>query len=371
MTIIRAEFEYPAKIRKRGHRKTSDVLVRETAPFEIPDFAGADAPIALTFRKNGQARVRGTEHVRGIDGGLFAPVLTEDRRPIAAAVFDPRATATLHTELCETPVRSLFSMGRPEIETVTDPAGAGHHLIESRRDVRLAEVARLAARSLVAVDGNLHMRIPEPMFVVAIEWQRNAKSKPLVVVDFDQTPGFRYPPDAAERGSVAHFRLDQREAADRAAAMVAGHLGFQCERDLAAGTAASPQLQERMRRPNEPDVADAGLLQADPLLVTLDQSIRSLLKLGHEALAAAPDAFVLAWADMRESLTLIETGHADAAEMAAASIRDFLANAPSDEQFATGADRKRWGSRTLPLLTARLAAIETLTDPAPAPAPGR
>lgn len=373
MTIIRAQFEYPAKIRKHGHRKLSEVRVRETGPFEIPDVAHGEAPVALSLRASRPA-ARGIEHVRAIGDGLFAPVLGPAGEPVAAADYDPRIHARLATALCETPVASLFDMGMPELESVGDLAGAGHHMIDSGRDARLAEISRRTAASLAAIDGRLHMRIPEPMYVVAVEWTRDNRNRPAVVVDFDQSPGHLCPAGLYSHGSVAHLRLDQIGLAEDIAAAAAERLDCRAERreisDRPTGR-AMPFLRSPApgRRVNEPDVKDASLLRADPLLVTLDQSIRSLLALGHEALAAAPDAFVLAWADMRESLALIRSGHADAVELATAAIRDFHAHAPGEDQFVTGAERKRWTTRTLPLLSERLAAIGTLSG-VPALSPG-
>lgn len=364
MTVIHANFDHAAKIRKRGHRKTSDVFVREMVPFEIADFAAGDAPIVLTQRKGSKPRPRGAEYVRSVQDGLFAPVINSDGgRPVNAAEFDP-ATLKLCTELCETKVETLFLTDRTGVEIIQDPVQAGHHLLATDRDAYYADACRRVAHSLVSINGVLHMRIPEPMYVVTIEWTREAKSKPAVLVDFDQTPGFRCPPTLESKGAIGHFRLDQRESADRMAETVAEQLGFKSEREFGeelAGKFDASKLREQMRRPNEPDVTNASLLRADPLQVTLEQSIRSLLHLGHEALVAAPDEFVLAWADMRESLALLEHGHADATAMAADAVRSFLAHAPATaEQFATGADKRRWETRTLPLLTARTIVIDAL-----------
>lgn len=370
MTIINTAFDYAAQIRKRGHRKTSDVLVRQLAPFEIPDFTGETAPVALKLRNTAKkTRPRGSENIHSVLGGLFAPVVDDQGRPQAAATFGPQ-TAEMHTELYEAPVDTLFLMNKPGFERVGDPVHAGHHLIESRREEDQAAAARRAGNSLASIDGMLHMRIPEPMYVVNIEWSSVTKSKPSVVVDFDQTPGFLSFQSKRPSGAVGHFRLDQRIDAEQMAETVAEKLGFLSPKQLVEKIAGAVdpsemrKFREATRRPNEPEVVDASLLSADPLLVTLEQSIRSLLQLGHEALIAAPDAFVLAWADMRESLVLLEAGHADAASMAADAVRDFLAHAPTEpEQFANAAERKRWDTRTLPLLQARAIVIEALASP--------
>jgi hypothetical protein len=372
MTIINASFDYAARIRKHGHRKTSDVMVRDAAPFEIPDFVASTAPVALRMRRPNGTRADGSEKIRSVMDGIFAPLLHEgEKRPLAAAEFGPEA-AELHTELCETALETLFVSNRAGVEIINgDPVRAGHHLIESDRERDMAEARRRIANALASIDGILHMRIPEPMYVVTIEWERGAKTKPAVFVDFDQTPGFRCPPGIDSRGAVGHFRLDQRAEADRVAEIVADKMGFRSQREfveeIAGGSEeAKRTLQERMRRANEPDVGDAALLRAGPMLVTLEQTTRSLLRVGHEALVAARDEFVLAWADMRESLTLLDRGHADAASMAADAVRSFLAHAPTDaSQFATAADKRRWETRTLPLLQARIIVIDELASVRP------
>lgn len=363
MTVIQADFDYAAKIRKRGHRKTIGVFVRETAPFELADFTAEDAPVVLTQHKASKVRQDGAEYVRFVQDGTFAPVVDDDGQVVRTAEFD-LATMKLRTELCETVVETIFLTGRKGVEIIRDPVQVGHHLLAADRDVYYADACRRVADSLVSINGILHMRIPEPMYVVMVEWTHEPKSKPAVLVDFDQTPGFRCPSGIESRGAIAHFRMDQREAADHMAEIVAEQLGFKSERELGKELAEkfdAAGLRAKMRRPNEPDVTDASLLRADPLRVTLEQSIHSLLHQGHEALVVAPDEFVLAWADMRESLALLESGHADAMAMAADAVRSFLAHAPATaDQFVTGADKRRWETRTLPLLKGRTIVIEAL-----------
>jgi hypothetical protein len=109
-------------------------------------------------------------------------------------------------------------------------------------------------------------------------------------------------------------------------------------------------------------VVDATYLHSDPFIATLDRTIASLLKASHETLIAANDAFVLAWADMRESREGLCIGHVDAPTLAYRSMREFLAQAPEQNEFRVKKAHERWLTRTLPALRATLTSLERLKD---------
>lgn len=349
MTTLWAEFDFQVVIRHKGRRKGEATTVREQAPFEIPAVGAKDAPEALRFW--GVERPPGAGAIRFHDEALYAPLLDADHRPIEAT-GSPAGEA--HTELSETELRSIFVDANAKVFRQGD-LPPGSNVVSSERNSVYANKQREAAANLLDIDGALFIRVPEPMLVVMIEWLAGERVGPRVRIDYEPFPGALDHAVAAnkmpKRIVVAQIPLHREDLAKEIASCVAAELGVRPE-------PRRVQLPHQMSGVTH--VVDPSKLRCDPFVATLDRSIGYLLKAAHETLISANDAFVLAWADMRESREGLRVEHADAPELAHRSMRDFLAHAPGRDEFRVQTVHERWLLRTLPALKATLTSLPHL-----------
>ena len=351
MTTLWTEFDFQVVIRRKGRRKGETMTVREQAPFEIPATSREDTPEALRYC--GAERPPGTGSIRFHDGALYAPLIDKDQRPIQAA-GSPAAEA--HPELSETELCSFFIEPKAKIFRQGD-LPPGSNVISTDRNAEYAKKQREAAANLLDIDGALFLRVPEPMLVVMIEWLAGERVGPMVRIDYEPSPGALDHAVAAnkmpKRIVVAQVPLHREDLASEIARHVAAELRI-------------PSYDNMWRR-KFPDqivaatqVVNPSALRCDPFVATLDRTIGYLLKASHETLLSANDAFVLAWADMRESREGLRVGHPDAPELAHRSVRDFLSHAPARDEFRVQTVHDRWSARTLPALKTTLAALPHL-----------
>ncbi|MGY3582425.1 hypothetical protein ACVIGB_000651 [Bradyrhizobium sp. USDA 4341] len=348
MTTIWTEFDFEAVIRRKGHRKTETVIVREQAPFVIPSITEKDAPVALRFT-GAVKRPPETNVIRFHDEALYAPLLDRKFLPVKA-VGSPIADAC--TELSETPFcEGFIDRGAKFVTNDTLPLG-----IKSATNNRASVYAKrqgAAAETLLDIDGNLFLRIPEPTLAVLIDFDTKR-----VNIRYEAFPGAaeRNPATGAavDRVVVAQVSLDQKDLAVDIARRVGTELSLNVDETPWHGFAHS--------RSGTTQVVDASYLRSDPYTATLDRTICYLLKASHETLITANDAFVLTWADMRESREALCAGHADAPELAYRAMREFLARAPAQSEFRVKKAHERWQTRTLPVLRASLKSLEILKD---------
>lgn len=351
MTTIWTEFDFQVVVRRKGRRKGETMTVREQAPFEIPAATAEDAPEVLRYW--GAERPPGTGSIRFHDGALYAPLVDKDHRPIQAA-GSPAAEA--HTELSETELCSLFIEPKAKVFLQGD-LPLGSHVISSERNTEYAKKQREAAANLLEIDSALFLRVPEPMLVVIVEWLAGERVGPRVRVDYEPFPGALDHAVAANKAPkrivVAQVPLHREDLASEIAKRVAIELGLPPDR-----TPRRVQFPHQMS--GETQVVDPAKLRCDPFVATLDRVIGYLLKASHETLLSANDAFVLAWADMRESQEGLRAAHPDAPELAHRSMHEFLSHAPGRDEFRVQTVYERWSSRTLPALKATLAALPHL-----------
>lgn len=353
MTTIWTEFDFKVVIRRKGHRKNETVIVREQAPFEISSVKAAEAPVALRFTGVGE-RAPEASVIRFHDGHLFAPLVDSDYHLVKAA-GTPAADA--RTELSETALSASFldptSTAR---HSGTLPLGA--NMISTNRPSDYARCQGAAGARLLDVDGGLLMLVPEPSLVVLIDSSRGAGQSRLVKIHYEAFPGATESRAAADNLTdytvVAQVPLHRKDLAKAIAHRVGSELSLKVE--------DTPWFGFPGQRSGATEVIDASYLRCDPYAATLDRTIAFLLKASHETLISANDAFVLAWADMRESRESLLALHGDAPDLAHRSMQDFLTHAPTESEFRVAKAYERWRLRTLPVLRAVLTALPMLKE---------
>jgi hypothetical protein len=348
MTAIWTEFDYEAVIRRKGRRKTETVTVREQAPFDIPSATESDAPIALRFT-GAVERSAETRVIRSRNGRLYAPLLDDKNRGVAASGTPPAAA---RTELSETPFSAGF-INRGGAVMTPDTLPIGANTVSSNRDRDYARRQGTAAENLLDVGGKLFIRVPEPCLAVLVDFDR----APRVNIRYEAFPGAadsQAIKQSHDRVVVAQIPLDQKDLAIDIAKRVGASLAISVDETPWYGLTHS--------RSGTTQVVDSSYLHSNPYSATLDRTIASLLKASHETLIAANDAFVLAWADMRESRDGLCMGHSDAPELAYRSMREFFERRPEQNEFRVKKAHERWLTRTLPALRATLTSLERLKE---------
>lgn len=353
MSTIWADFDYSLTIRKKRHRKPEVVIAREHAPFEIPSVSAMQAEAAL--RLIGQSRPDGTEAVRFHEGRLYAPLINPKTALPVAGTGAPAPDA--QTELSPADLTPIFQIkGAQAVRIEQLPTGT--EVISDTRAMDCAARASGAVENLIDIEGILHRRVDEPMLAVLAEWRGGEHERPVVRIAYepyrgalDHRPARTEMPDRVVLASVNMHRHELAAEIVAAAARELGHLAI--DKPYAPTTVGTNTA-------GQTEVVDPSLLQCDPYVVSLERSIGYLITAAHEALIGANDAFVLAWADLRECRESLRAAHPDAAELTFRAIRQFLAHAPGREEFHVGTAYARWAERTLPALRAQLAAITLL-----------